>query len=117
MKRSEAKETVLVNLLLYNSTPIKTDLLCTLCGIKERELQQAVQDLRMEHIPVCSGDGGYWLWDYKDDSLDHTIRQLKSRIKNQSATIRALEQVQLEGQQEFNLEEREETWREALRNL
>lgn len=117
MKKNEIKQTVLANLLLYDSTPIKTAPLCALCGIKERELQQAVQDLRMEHIPVCSGDGGYWMWDYKDDSLDHTIRQLKSRIRNQSATIRALEQVQLEGQQTFDLKEKEETWRDALKNL
>lgn len=117
MRKNEIKETVLANLLLYDSAPIKTAPLCALCGIKERELQQAVQDLRLERIPICSGDGGYWMWDYKDDSLNHTIRQLKSRIRNQSATIRALEQVQLEGQQEFDLKEREETWREALRKL
>ena len=117
MKKNEIKETVLANLLLYYSAPIKTAPLCALCGIKERELQQAVQDLRLERIPICSGDGGYWMWDYKDDSLDHTIRQLKSRIRNQSATIRALEQVQLEGQQTFDLKEKEETWRDALKRL
>lgn len=117
MKRNEAKDKVLATLQLYNSTPIKTTPLCALCGIEERALQQAVQDLRLENIPVCSGDGGYWLWDYKDDSLNQTIRQLKSRIRNQSATIRALEQVQLEGQQTFDLKEKEETWRDALKNL
>ena len=117
MKKNEINQTVLANLLLYDSAPIKTAPLCALCGIKERELQQAVQDLRLERIPICSGDGGYWMWDYKDDSLDHTIRQLKSRIRNQSATIRALEQVQLEGQQTFDLKEKEETWRDALKRL
>ena len=99
MKRNEVKDKVFQTLVLYDSMPVKTRPLCALCRISSRELQNAVHDLRMDGVKVCSGDDGYWIWDGQDDSWNHTKNQIKSRIKKLSQMYAAMEGTPLEGQQ------------------
>ena len=111
------KERVMDLLELYNGNPIKTKPLCAVLNITSRELQQTIHDLRMDGVKVCSGSKGYWIWNGKDDSWSHTKNQIKSRIKELSKMYTAMNGVQLDGQQEMTLEEKEHKWRDALMNL
>ena len=111
------KDRVIGLLEFQNGRPLKTGQICAICNISARELQHAIRDLRMDGVKVCSGDKGYWIWDGKDDSWDHTKNQIKSRIKKLSVMYTAMNGSQLDGQQEMTLAEKEDKWREALLNL
>lgn len=110
------KDKVLGVLEYANHRPMKTKTICAICNVTPRALQHAVRDLRLEHIKVCSGDDGYWIWNGEDDTWEHTLRQIKSRIKKLSDMYSAMQGTQLNGQQEMLLE-KEDRWREALKNL
>lgn len=116
MKRNETKDRVLHVLEINNHVPVKTAPICAVLGITPRELQQAVRDLRLEHVKVCSGDGGYWLWDGKDNSWAHTKFQIRSRMKKLSELYTAMDAV-LDGQQTFDLDQKKRAWKDALMNL
>lgn len=58
-------------------------------GVGRRELEQAVQQLRLDGYPVCSGPDGIWLADNAVDVAD-TLQHLRSRMRNQYATYLAL---------------------------
>lgn len=53
-----------------------------------REVEQAVQSLRVSGFAVCSGSTGVWLGDRAD--LDSTIASLQRRLAQQYVTLRAL---------------------------
>ena len=115
MKESK-KEIVLTQLKLMDSVPITAKEIQGLLGIDPRKLRIIARELRMEHMKVCSGDNGYWLWDGKDDSWNRTKARIRSQAKREFELLKAMEDV-LDGQQTIKLKEREETWREALKEL
>lgn len=117
MKKNEKKMAVLARLTMNDGLPMTAKEVETIMGIKPRDLRDIVRDLRMAHVKVCSGDAGYWLWDGKDDSWSRTQARIKSHAKREFELLKAMSENALEGQQEFSLEEREETWRKALMNL
>ena len=98
MATNEIKERVLNVLTINNHVPVKTTPICAVLNIKPRQLQQAVHDLRMDGVKVCSGDQGYWIWDGQDDSWNHTKNQIKSRIKKLSKMYTAMDGTQIDGQ-------------------
>ena len=102
MTRNEIKEKVHAVLFIYDSNPIKTKPLCAVCSITPRQLQTAIRDLRMDGVKVCSGDAGYWLWNGKDDSWEHTKRQLRSRVSKLMRVLIAMD-MELEGQEKWDL--------------
>lgn len=111
------KDLVLAQLKLMDSVPITAKEIQGLLGIDPRTMRDITHQLRTECVKVCSGDKGYWLWDGEDGSLNRTIARLKSQRKRIDEAIKGLESAPLDGQQEITLKEREETWREALREL
>ena len=101
MNANSKKELVRVFLEFAHHEPVNTKTICALCNISSRDLQNAVRDLRLEGMKICSGDKGYWLWDGKDDSWSHTKAQLKSRIGKLYQLLSAME-GNIEGQQEWH---------------
>lgn len=98
MARNEIKNMVLNVLTINNHVPVKTTPICAVLKIKPRQLQQAVHDLRMDGVKVCSGDQGYWIWNGQDDSWNHTKRQIQSRIRKLSKMYTAMDGTQIDGQ-------------------
>ena len=98
MATNDIKERVLHVLEINNHVPVKTTPICAVLNIKPRQLQQAVHDLRMDGVKVCSGDQGYWIWNGQDDSWNHTKNQIKSRIKKLSKMYHAMDGTQIDGQ-------------------
>lgn len=86
---------------LYNGTPIKTKPLCAYLQITPRELQIAIRDLRLQGVKVCSGNGGYWLWDGQDDSWAHTKSQIKSRAIKLNILVAAMDRTGIDGQESW----------------
>lgn len=111
------KDLVLTQLKLMDSVPITAKKIQGLLGIDPRKLRDIVRELRMEHVKVCSGDKGYWLWDGHDDSWERTKARIRSQAAKEHILLMAMDNDVLDGQQTINLKEREETWREALREL
>lgn len=98
MATNDIKERVLNVLTINNHVPVKTTPICAVLNIKPRQLQQAVHDLRMDRVKVCSGDQGYWIWNGQDDSWNHTKRQIQSRIRKLSQMYHAMDGTPLDGQ-------------------
>lgn len=115
MKESK-KEIVLTQLKLMDSVPLTAKEIERLTGADPRQMRHIARELRMEHVKLCSGDKGYWLWNGKDDSWNRTKARIRSHAKREFELLRAMEDV-LDGQQTIKLKEREETWREALKEL
>ena len=101
MAKNEIKERVLAVLTINNHVPAKTTPICAVLNIKPRQLQQAVHDLRMDGVKVCSGDQGYWIWDGVDDSWNHTKNQIKSRRNKLSMLYSAMDGTPLDGQEKM----------------
>lgn len=114
--KENKKDIILTQLKLMDSVPLTAKEIEGLTGTDPRGLRKIVRELRMEHIKVCSGDEGYWLWNGKDDSWSRTKARIRSQAKREFELLKAMEDV-LDGQQTINLKEREEAWREALREL
>jgi biotin operon repressor len=57
-------------------------------GWTRRQVEQAVQSLRLQGFPVCSDGSGIWLGDIAD--LDATVRSLRGRMVTQYQTYLAL---------------------------
>ncbi len=115
MKESK-KEIVFTQLKLMDSVPLTAKEIEGLTGVDPRQMRHIARELRMEHVKLCSGDKGYWLWNGKDDSWNRTKARIRSQAKKELELLKAMEDV-LDGQQTFNLKEKEETWRDALKNL
>ena len=58
-------------------------------GMRGSELRRAVNALRVERIPICSFEGGYY-YAATAEELERTIRQLRSRIKKIAFAERGL---------------------------
>jgi hypothetical protein len=56
--------------------------------LPRRQVEEAVQTLRLAEWPVCSGPEGMWLGDSAD--LLQTLASLRGRLRSQYATYRAL---------------------------
>lgn len=98
MKKNDAKQMVLDRLTMNNSIPMRARQFEALTGIKPRELREVVRELRMEHVKVCSGDKGYWLWDGHDDSWHRTKARMRSEQKRLHEVLAAMDGQPLEGQ-------------------
>ncbi len=99
----------------YHCGDIQDSLGCT-----DSEIRAAVHDLRMKGVKVCSGRDGYWLWDGKDNTWDHTCRHVKSRLISLSRLYSRMTDLPPEGQFSFmNVEsdkERNDRFREEYEN-
>lgn len=61
----------------------------TAFDIRGPDLRREVNRLRGDGVPICSFDGGYYYADTQEE-LEHTIRQLRSRIKKIAHAERGL---------------------------
>lgn len=61
-----------------------------LTGYNAREIRLAVNDLRGNGYPICSGDEGYWIAKNAEE-VDRTIRRLLSEARNIQEVINCLE--------------------------
>ena len=101
MKRNNAKQMVLARLEMNDHMPMRAKEFKKLLGIDPRELREVVRELRMEHVKVCSGDKGYWLWNGHDDSWRRTKARMRSEQKRLNEVLAAMDGQPLEGQQCF----------------
>ena len=98
MKKNDAKQMVLDRLTMNGSLPMRAKEFKTLFGIDPRELREVVRELRLEHVKVCSGDKGYWLWDGHDDSWSRTKARIRSQAAKEHILLMAMDNDALEGQ-------------------
>lgn len=70
-----------VALSILSNTPIKSSELGARMGTKDAETRAIIRELRLKGIKICSGADGFWIWNGRDDSWNHTKNQIKSRIK------------------------------------
>lgn len=103
MKRNDAKQMVMARLEMNGHMPMLAKDFKTLLGIDPRELRDVVRELRMEHVKVCSGDKGYWLWDGIDDSWRRTKARIKSQAVKEYALLAAMDGDALEGQEQWSI--------------
>lgn len=75
-------------ILLAVDGPTKQPELAQRLGVPVREVQEAIQRLRVGGEPICSGDAGVWL--ARDaDELAASNRRLHRRLVSQYASLRA----------------------------
>lgn len=75
-------------ILLAVDGPTKQPELAQRLGVPVREVQEAIQRLRVGGEPICSGDAGVWL--ARDaDELAASNRRLHHRLREQYRTLRA----------------------------
>ena len=92
---------ILLNTLTFNGQ--KATVLLSKTGFEKKQLRNAIRELRLAGFKVCSGNNGYWLWDGKDDTWNHTKAQIKSRRYMLDQLIKAMEDIPLEGQEVLNV--------------
>ena len=74
--------------LLYGvPTPISE--LADRLGVSRRQVERAVEQARVEGLPICTGPGGVWLTDDPAE-LRVQYRRLRSRYITQAVNARAL---------------------------
>lgn len=66
-------------------------------GYDTNAVKEAVQFLRMQGCAICSGGDGYWKWNGKDDSWEHTINRFKAQAKTLNATLNAMKSATRKG--------------------
>ena len=103
MKRNNAKQMVLARLEMNDHMPMRAKEFKALLGIDPRELREVVRDLRMEHVKVCSGDKGYWLWNGHDDSWHRTKARIRSQAAKEHLLLMAMDNDALEGQEQWSI--------------
>ena len=79
-----------IALSILSTTPIKSSELGARMGTKDAETRAIIRSLRMKHVKVCSGADGFWIWNGKDDSWNHTQRQIYSRAKALFELLKAM---------------------------
>lgn len=94
---SDLPAKVLRCIQLYDdpNTRISKRMIAALCRLEynattDRQIREAVAELRKRGYPICSDSGraGYY---YNPDHIEHTIAELKSRAEELFETARALE--------------------------
>ena len=83
-----ARDLVHVNLGRGRDNAEPIGLLAEHLHLSRREVEAAVQALRLAGIPVCSGNDGIWLGDVEDVAA--TYRQLRGRVEAQNRTCWAM---------------------------
>lgn len=71
---------------------VKGKQICNYCGITEAELRQAVNSMRVDGFPICSGGTGYYLA-LNQAELNKTIEQLNNRIAGIQNAIDGLKKI------------------------
>ena len=69
-------------------------------GIDRRYIKQAIRDLRLEGLPICSGNEGYWMA-RSEEELASTKRRLWHEIRERLALANAMSGHPLDGQLTF----------------
>lgn len=87
------KQTVLARLEMNDHVPMRAKEFKKLLGIDPRDLRDIVRELRLEHVKVCSGDPGYWLWNGVDDSWKRTKARIRSQMMNECKLLAAMDGV------------------------
>lgn len=68
-----------------------------LTGIDRRYIKQIIRELRLEGLPICSGNSGYWLARTSEE-LASTKRRLWHEIGERLALVNAMSGYPLDGQ-------------------
>ena len=63
--------------------------ICQRTGVDARQLREEVRDMRMQGIPIISGNFGYAIASDKRQMLK-CIRRIKAQVKDMNATISAM---------------------------
>ena len=92
-----------IALSILSTTPIKSSELGARMGTKDAETRQIIRELRLKGVPICSGADGFWMWDGKDKSLEHTKNNLKSRAVAIYQVWKALDLIPTEEQERWEL--------------
>ena len=87
------KQLVLARLEMNDHVPMRAKDFKKLLGIDPRDLRDIVRELRMEHVKVCSGNPGYWLWDGVDDSWERTKARIRSQAAKEHLLLIAMDNV------------------------
>lgn len=82
---------------LSHDTPRTQKELEALTGIDRRYIKQAIRDLRLEGLPICSGNEGYWIA-RSEDELNRTKARLWHEINERITLAQAMSMRPLEGQ-------------------
>lgn len=82
---------------LSHDTPRTQKELEALTGIDRRYIKQAIRDLRLEGVGICSGNSGYWLA-RNSEELASTKRRLWHEIGERLALVNAMSGYPLDGQ-------------------
>ena len=61
-------------------------------NLPRRVIEEAVQQARLEHMPIVSGSEGVWISDSPDELL-RAAESLRKRLVTQYATVRALRET------------------------
>ena len=82
---------------LSHDTPRTQKELEALTGIDRRYIKQAIRDLRLEGLPICSGNEGYWIA-RSEEELSRTKARLWHEINERILLVQAMSARPLEGQ-------------------
>lgn len=82
---------------LSHDTPRTQKELEALTGIDRRYIKQAIRDLRLEGLPICSGNEGYWIA-RNEEELSRTKARLWHEINERITLAQAMSMRPLEGQ-------------------
>lgn len=82
---------------LSHDTPRTQKELEALTGIDRRYIKQAIRDLRLEGLPICSGNEGYWIA-RSEEELNRTKARLWHEIGERLALVNAMSGYPLDGQ-------------------
>ena len=91
-------------LSILSKNPIKSKELGAIMGTKDAETRSIIRELRLKGVPVCSGSEGFWIWNGKDKSLEHTKNTLKSRAYAIYLVWKALDSIPAEEQERWNFQ-------------
>lgn len=82
---------------LSHDTPRTQKELEALTGIDRRYIKQIIRDLRLEGLPICSGNEGYWIA-RSEEELNRTKARLWHEIGERILLANAMDMRPLEGQ-------------------
>lgn len=93
------RDEMILNCLTFQ--PKRSSELQKITGYSDVEVREAIRNLRLNGVAVCSGGKGFWLWNGKDDSWRHTKNNIKSRAKKLIELYNAMEDRPITGQVEL----------------
>lgn len=91
-------------LSILSKNPIKSKELGAILGTKDAETRAIIRELRLKGVKVCSGAEGFWIWNGKDDSWQHTKKTMLSRAYAIYQVWKAMENSPGEEQERWDVQ-------------